>query len=187
MALEAATTCSLIDSGGPTFRDQIIDQGSPEKQYSLCIRYQSLALATPQLLIVTLADHPPASVVFVGAQVRDLDQHSRDQVYTLKQLEIDVHVERHLPSLLDLLLLRRSENPLMLPLGQKTLSYQFLAAAAKLDVKECVVRVLDGSMSEPTKSKLDHGPVVEDLGDWVGMMHRVLEVRHEHQIASLVP
>lgn len=149
--------------------------------------HQSLALAAPQLLVVALANHSPASVIFVGAQVRDLDQHGGDQVDALQQLKVDVHVERHLPGLLNLFLLGGTENPLMLPLRKKTLSNQFLAASTELDVKEGVVRILDGSVPEPAEPKLDHGPVVQDLGHRVRVMHRVLEVGHEHQIASLVP
>ena len=85
------------------------------------IKYQSLTLATPQLLIVALANHPPAGIILMGAQVRDLDQHGGDQVDTLKQLEVDVHVERHLARLFNLLLLLTSLILLMLSLGQEAL------------------------------------------------------------------
>lgn len=37
--------------------------------------------------------------------VGDLDEHCGDQVHALQQLQVDVHVERHLTLLLNLLLL----------------------------------------------------------------------------------
>ena len=92
----------------------------------------------------------------------------------------------------------------MLSLRQKTLSYQLLAAASQLDVKQSVVGVLtsnnnegvslptglnylDLGVSEPAEAELDHGPVVEDLSDGVTVVDRVLQVGHQHQVPGGEP
>jgi len=49
------------------------------------------------------------------------------------------------------------------------------------------VGVLDLPMSKPTESKLHHGPVVQDLGGGVTVMHGVLKVGHQHQISRCKP
>ena len=63
---------------------------------------QGLPLAHPQLMVELLADHPAPGIEFVGRHVRDLQQHGRHQVDALQQLQVDVHVERHLAPLLHL-------------------------------------------------------------------------------------
>ena len=110
------------------------------------------------------------------SHVRDLQQHGRHQIDTLQQLQVDVHVEGHLSGLLNLLLFTAAEYLLMLSLGQQSLSNQFLAAAPQLNVKQSIVTVLDLTMSEATESQLDHGSVVQDLGDRVTMVHGVLQI-----------
>ena len=64
-----------------------------------------VSLKVPELLVVGLGDHPAARVELVRRHVGDLDEHGRHEVHALQHLEVDVHVERHLPLLLDLLLL----------------------------------------------------------------------------------
>lgn len=44
-----------------------------------------------------LADHPAAGIKLVRGHVGDLQQHRRHQVHALQQLQVDVHVEGHLP------------------------------------------------------------------------------------------
>ena len=78
----------------------------------------------------------------MGGEVGDLDEHGGDQVDALQQLQVDVHVEGHLPGLLDLLLLGGPEDPLVLPLREEALRDQLLAPPAQLDVQQRVVRVL---------------------------------------------
>jgi hypothetical protein len=110
--------------------------------------HQGLPLTAPELLIVALADHPAPGVVLVRRQVGDLDQHGGHQLDALQELQVDVHVEGHLPGLLNLLLLAASQNPFMLSLRQKTLSDQLFTSSSKLDAKKGIVSILGGSMSE---------------------------------------
>lgn len=55
----------------------------------------------------------------MSSHVWDLNEHRRDEIYTLQHLKVDMHVEWYLPLLLLLLLLG---CPLMLPLRQQALS-----------------------------------------------------------------
>ena len=47
--------------------------------------------------------------------------------------------------------------------------------------------VPDLGVPEPTEPQLDHGPVVQDLGQGVGVGYGVLQVGHQHQVTSLEP
>jgi hypothetical protein len=49
------------------------------------------------------------------------------------------------------------------------------------------VGITDFGMTESTKTQLNHGSVVEDLSQGIRMRHCVLQMRHEHEIAGLVP
>lgn len=105
MALLAATTCSLMLSGGP-------GQGETKWRYGLlCVRgsraavsagtggptQERLPLSHPELVMELLADHPATGVKLVRGHVGDLQQHRGHQVHALQQLQVDVHVEGHLP------------------------------------------------------------------------------------------
>lgn len=105
MALLAATTCSLMLSGGPeedTEREVIhIPENkswfvSPISLFFLSLTQQWLPLAHPQLVVELFADHPATGIKLVGRHIRDLQQHGWHQVHTLQELQINVHVERHL-------------------------------------------------------------------------------------------
>ncbi len=63
---------------------------------SLSLTQQRLSLAHSQLMVELFADHAAASVELVSCHVRDLQQHRRHQIHTLQQLQVNVHVERHL-------------------------------------------------------------------------------------------
>ena len=77
----------------------------------------------PELLVVRLGDHPAPGVELVRRHVGDLDEHGRDEVDALQHLQVDVHVERHLTLLLDLLLLLR---PLVVALKQRQVGLESL-------------------------------------------------------------
>lgn len=106
MALLAATTCSLMLSGGPEEdmerevihitenKSWFVSPISPP--FFLSLTQQWLSLAHPQLMVELFADHPATGIKLVGRHVRDLQQHGWHQVHTLQELQINVHVERHL-------------------------------------------------------------------------------------------
>ena len=96
-------------------------------------------------------------------------------------------MEGHLAHLLDLLLVTAPEDLLVHPLGQEALSDQLIVPTAELDVKQSVVIIPDLAVTEAAESELDQGPVVHDLSDEVAVVHRVLEVGHEHQVPGRVP
>lgn len=144
-------------------------------------------------------------------EVRYLFEHSRDQVDAFQQLEVDVHVVRHVATLLHLLLVG---GTLMLPLRQQTLSQQLLGLAAALNINEAVVGVEGVALAEGAQSELHHAPVVADLerigaktinsihkerdlkqcetgkthlGGNVCVDDRVLQVGHEHEVTRFKP
>ena len=57
--------------------------------------------------MITLGNETPAHIELVRRHVGNFQQHSRHQVDALHQLQVDVHVERHLTLTLQLFLLRR--------------------------------------------------------------------------------
>ena len=67
---------------------------------------QRLTITDAQHVMEVLADHATACIKLVRRHVRDLHQHGRHEVHALDQLEVDVHVERHLAALFNLLLFR---------------------------------------------------------------------------------
>jgi len=54
-----------------------------------------------------LGDDPAGGRQASGSHVGGLQQHGSNEVHALQQLQVDVHVEGHLPPPLQLLLLRR--------------------------------------------------------------------------------
>jgi len=48
---------------------------------------------------------PSSSLLLLTSHIRNLKEHGRHKIDTLKELEVNVHVIRHLTTLLDLLLL----------------------------------------------------------------------------------
>ncbi len=70
--------------------------GSVRSRLSLSLTQQRLSLAHSKLMVELFADHAAASVELVSCHVRDLQQHRRHQIHTLQQLQVNVHVERHL-------------------------------------------------------------------------------------------
>ena len=57
---------------------------------------QRLSLPHSELVVELFADHSSPGVKLVRRHVGDLQQHGRHQVHALQQLQVDVHVERHL-------------------------------------------------------------------------------------------
>lgn len=105
MALLAATTCSLMLSGGP--RGQMEDCSYPlcfmdltswckELWGGMSHTQQRLSLSHPELVMELLADHSAAGVKLMRSHVGDFQQHGWHQIHTLQQLQVDVHVEWHL-------------------------------------------------------------------------------------------
>lgn len=97
---------------------------------------ETLPLARPQLLVERLGDHASAGVELVRGHVRYLDQHRRYEVHALEQLEVYVHVERHLPLLLDLFLLFAA---FVLALRSKKLIYIYIYRVVKKNMIPAVV------------------------------------------------
>ena len=62
----------------------------------MLLTQQRLPLSHPQLVVELLADHPAAGVKLMGSHVWNLQKHGRHQVHALQQLQVNVHVERHL-------------------------------------------------------------------------------------------
>lgn len=121
---------------------------------------KGLALAHAQLVMELLADHAPPCIELVGSHVGDLQQHGGYQVDALEQLQVDVHVEGHLPALLDLLLLLVA---LLHAAHQQPLPQQLLGPPARLDVQQGIVGVLDHALPEGADAQLHHRPVVQNL------------------------
>jgi hypothetical protein len=114
---------------------------------------------------------------------RDFEEHAACEVYTFEEFEVDVHVEWKLSLTLKALLLRRD---LIIALNHDTLSQQFLLAPATADLLEGVLCFVDESGTESAKADLNKSTIEEDLGVNVEVADCLLQVGHQHHIASLV-
>lgn len=112
-------------------------------------------------MVELLADHSATGIELVSSHVRDLKQHGRDQVDTLQEFQVDVHVERNLPALLNFLLLLVA---LLHATHQETLPQQLLCSSARLNVQQSVMSIFDQALAEGTDPQLNHRPVIQDLG-----------------------
>jgi len=99
------------------------------------------------------------------------------------EVNVELLVVRGLPPPLGLLLLG---VPVVVPVLVEALGEKFPKAAAR-DIREAVEGIPDPALAERTKSKGDHHAVEENhVGDVVTVRDRVLELRHEQQIAALL-
>lgn len=108
--------------------------------------------------------------------VRDLKDHRADEVATVENLQVNLHVEGDLSLVLLLLVLTGLIKLSAEPLGKELLVLRVVA-----DVGKQVVSFLDLAKSESGKSSLSEGTVVKDLvidlgevGADVGLHHDVL-------------
>ena len=115
-----------------------------------------------------------------ASQQRNLNQHARDQERGLEKLSVDVHVERKLTLSFGLLLIR-GEN--LEPLLVNALSEQLLDALSGEDLLEGGLCFFDQAAPKRAQTKLNDGAVVQDLGDNIGGVDRLLEVGHEQHVA----
>ena len=90
-----------------------------------------------------------------------------------------MHVERKLALSFGLLLFR-AEN--LEPLLMNSLSEQLLDALSGEDFLQGSLRLFDQAAPKRTQAKLDDGAIVQDLGDNIGRVDRLLEVRHEQHV-----
>jgi hypothetical protein len=93
-----------------------------------------------------------------------------------------VHVEGQQPSLLDELLLRRELGPVSLD----RLGKELLLSLGREHLGQDRLALADVSPAERGETELHDSPVVQDLSGDVGVLDRVLHVRHEEQIPGLV-
>mmetsp|Transcript_27411 Transcript_27411/g.59899 ORF Transcript_27411/g.59899 Transcript_27411/m.59899 type:complete len:330 (+) Transcript_27411:698-1687(+) len=94
-----------------------------------------------------------------------------------------MHVEGHLAAALQLLLLGVA---LVVPALRHALGEQLLDAAAGVELAEAAVGLGDEAGAEGAEAELGHGAVEEDLRGDVHVLHAVLHVRHEQQVARRV-
>lgn len=127
-------------------------------------------------------DSPPLLLGVHARQQGDLNQHARGEVRGLEQLDVEVHVERQQPSLLDELLLRRELGPVSLD----RLGKELLLSLGREHLGQDCLALADVSTAERREAELHDSPVVQDLSGDVGVLDRVLHVRHEEQIPGLV-
>mmetsp|Transcript_1412 Transcript_1412/g.5588 ORF Transcript_1412/g.5588 Transcript_1412/m.5588 type:complete len:298 (+) Transcript_1412:920-1813(+) len=119
----------------------------------------------------------------VDGHVGHLQQHSADQMHRLQQLQVDVHVEGHLPTPLQLLTLRIT---LVEALQLHALGEQLLHTATDVQLAQARVRLADEAGVEGAKAELRNGAVEEDLRGHIHVLHALLHVRHEQQVARAV-
>ena len=146
---------------------------------------EDLALVVLEHTAVSLRDDTLLDV-WGGTGLRkewDLQEHGAGKIDALQKLEVDVHVEWKLTLLLEALLLWRD---LVVALDHDTLCQQLLLASGAADLLESVLGLVDESGAESAKTDLNKGSVEENLGVDVEVADRLLQVRHEHHVASLV-
>ncbi len=144
-------------------------------------------------LALMILEHPAVSLaddtlldIWRGTglgQKWDLQKHAASEVDTLKELQIDMHMERKLALTLKALLLWRNNG---VALYHNTLCQQLLLASTAADLLKSVLCLVDETCAESAKADLDEGPVEEDLGVDIEVADSLLQVRHEHHVASLV-
>mmetsp|Transcript_31352 Transcript_31352/g.67596 ORF Transcript_31352/g.67596 Transcript_31352/m.67596 type:complete len:342 (-) Transcript_31352:988-2013(-) len=93
-----------------------------------------------------------------------------------------MHVERHLPPLLELLLLR---GAVVVP-QRHALRQNLSDPAAGVKLRQAVVGIRNQPLPEGAQSNLGHRPVEEDLGRNVHVVDRVLQVGHQQQVPRRV-
>lgn len=113
----------------------------------------------------------------------NLEEHRRDEVRALEELEVDVHVEGELALALDLVLFGRKGR---VPLCLDSLREELLDALGGENLLEGRLGLADEAEAEGAKADLDDGPVVEDLGSDVRAADCVLEMGHEEHVARRV-
>jgi hypothetical protein len=146
---------------------------------------EDLSLVVLEHASVGLADN---SLLDIGGraclgQQRNLEEHAACQVHTLKELEVDVHVERQLSLLLEALLLGRH---LVVSLHHDALGEQLLLAATAANLLEGVLSLVNETLAESTETNLDQSSVVKDLALDVKVGDVLLKMRHQHHVTSLV-
>jgi hypothetical protein len=93
------------------------------------------------------------------------------------QVPPPINISPYLSLLFDLLLFF---TPLVLPLRQQPLRQQLFRLAGHHQIHETVVGVFDVGVTECAQSQMGHGTIVENLGAGVGVMDRLLEMRHQY-------
>ena len=146
---------------------------------------EDLALMVLQEAAVGLADDtlPEIRRRTNLCEERDLEQHGAGQVDTLKQLEVDVEVERKLSLAFETFLLGRD---LRVALHLQTLCEKLLLPVAAADLLERSLGLVDKTGAESAETNLYERAVEENLGVDVEVADGLLQVRHEPHVASLV-
>lgn len=94
-----------------------------------------------------------------------------------------MHVEGQLSLLLEALLLGRD---LVVSLHHHTLGEQLLLSATAADLLKSVLSIIDQTLSESAKTDLNQSSVEQNLAENIEVGDRLLEMRHQHHVTSLV-
>jgi len=113
----------------------------------------------------------------------DFEKHAASEVNTLEEFQVDVHVEWKLSLTLKTLLLW---GHLIVSLNHDTLSQKLLLSTTATDFLEGVLRLINETGTESTETDLDKCAVEKNLAVDVEVADGLLQMRHEHHIASLV-
>jgi len=114
---------------------------------------------------------------------RNFEKHAAGKVNTLEKLKVDVHVERKLTLSFKALLFWRN---LVVSLNHNTLGKQLLLAPTSANLLKSSLSFIDKTGPESTKADLNKSSVEEDLAVNIECVDGLLQMRHQHHVASLV-